>query len=403
MKIFKIAFLVITIIYVITLAAVTCYRGGKDLKVALFGVVQVIQKHSPYDNPTDPSRPIFRYAPAITILQRPFLLKSEMYAPFEFNHITPSVLMWYIAEILALIISAFTIYRLIPKPPDPAGLRNLLISFLLAMPLIAYELANSQNKVIALTLILVSIYLFEKNKYFLSAFLFNLGVVIYVPLIFLSIYFVIKGRIRFILSFATAFLIVFIAFPSLVLGYSFNNFLLKDWFVRCLKPFSMTTSYATYLDLRISSQSLPSAIGRMFVTGNAAYYKYAISPTLIHVIIRIFSMAIIALSVIAVWKNRKPALAGLKYSMLLMLPLVLPSYCLWYTWSWLFVIYFAVLNYIENPGVTIFMKKIMLIAAVILLIGSYSSAITLLNRISFLFWTTLIFWATAVGVLIKEA
>jgi hypothetical protein len=400
---FKIVFLAIALVFVVILAVVTCYRGGKDLKVGLYGVEQVLQKHSPYDNPTDPKRPIFRYAPAFTILQRPFLLKSKMTVPFEFDNIAPSILMWYFAEIIALIISALILLKLIPAPSRDIGLRNLLVSFLLAMPLIAYELVNCQNKIIALAFILAGIYLFEKKKYFLSSVLFNLAVIVYIPLIFFIIYFVLRGRIKYALAFISAFLLIFIIIPSVVLGYSFNNFLLKDWFVRCLKPFSFTISYATYLELRISSQSLPSAIGRLFVSGLAADYRYAISPSTIHMIIRFFSASIIIFTIFASWKRQRPAASGLIYSIFLILALLLPSYCLWYTWAWLFVVYFAVLNYTAFPEVSALQKKILFGAAFILLMGSYSSAVKFLNTISVLFWSTVIFWAGSVAILLKNS
>jgi len=398
---FKIAFSIIAVIFVVTLAIVTCYRGGKDLKVGLFGVEQMLKKSSPYDNPTDPKRPIFRYAPLVTILQRPYLLKSEMRAPFEFNRITPSVLAWYFTEILALAISALIIFKLIPAHSKEIGARNLMISFLLAAPLIAYELINCQNKIVALAFLLAGIYIFEKKKYFLSALLFNLAIIIYIPLIFFIFYFALRGRIRYIFAFLAAAISVFIIIPSVIFGYDYNNFLLKEWFMRCLKPFFMTTSYATYLELRISSQSLPSAIGRMFVSGHAANYVYAIPPGLIHIIIRIFSTAIMIFSVFAIWKRQNSSSTALQYILLLTLPLMLPSYCLWYTWAWLFVIYFAVFNFISNPEAPALPKKILFAVAAILLLGSYSSAITFFNKISLLFWATLIFWAGTAAVLLK--
>ncbi|MDP3789808.1 MAG: hypothetical protein Q8R48_05335, partial [Candidatus Omnitrophota bacterium] len=126
----------IIIIFVFSLFAVTTARGGKDLKVGLFGVEQVLEKKSPYDNPTDPDRPLFRYAPGFTILQYPFLLESKMYAPFKFSDITPSVEAWYWTEILALLASAMILLKLIPAPSPETGIRNLKIAFLLALPFI---------------------------------------------------------------------------------------------------------------------------------------------------------------------------------------------------------------------------------------------------------------------------
>ena len=165
----NIIFGAIIIIFTFSLFAITTHRGGKDLKVGLFGIEQVLQKKSPYDNPTDPDRPLFRYAPGFTILQYPFLLDSKMISPFKFKDITPSVQAWYWTEILALLFSAMILLKIVPAPSKEAGIRNLKIAFLLALPLIGYELANCQNKLIALLFMLLAIYLFEKDRHFLSA------------------------------------------------------------------------------------------------------------------------------------------------------------------------------------------------------------------------------------------
>jgi hypothetical protein len=109
-------FIGIAAIFIVTMAIVTCVREGKDLKVGLFGVEQMIHRQSPYDNPTDANRPIFRYAPGFTLLQAPFLMTSRMTGPYEFDHILPSVLAWYLAEILALLVSVLFILKLIPAP-----------------------------------------------------------------------------------------------------------------------------------------------------------------------------------------------------------------------------------------------------------------------------------------------
>ena len=118
-----------------------------------------------------------------------------------------------------------------------------------------------------------------------------------------------------------------------------------------LKPFFMTTSYATYMELRPSSQSLPSAIGRIFVIGRSAPYKYLIPPEAIHVVIRILSTTILAVSLLTVWRRLKPKLLGLSYVIFLLLLLITPSYCIWYTWAYLFVLYFATLNYMSYPDI----------------------------------------------------
>lgn len=395
-------FLTTIVILVIIMGIVTCVREGKDLKVGLFGVTQVLHRQSPYDNPTDANRPIFRYAPGFTIFQAPFLLTSKLVGPFEFENILPSVFLWYLAEIVALLVSVMLILRLIPAPSRETANRNLKISIILALPLIAYELSNCQNKIMALAFVLMAVYMFEKKKHFFSAVFLSIALTIYIPLFFFAFYFIIRSRGRYITSLALGLAAVFFLIPSIVWGADFNNFLLKDWYMRCLKPFFMTTSYASYMELRVSSQSLPSAIARLFVYGKDAPYKYLISPTALHFLIRIFSTTIFVISIFAVWRRLKPRLLGLSYALFLPLALIMPSYCIWYTWAWLFVMYFATLNYLSYRDIAEQDRKLLTAALAVLCISSYSIAIGPLNYISVMFWGTLFYWGSVAAVLIRN-
>lgn len=393
---------VIIVTFVISLAIVTAARGGKDLKVGLFGIEQIKKARTPYENPTDVDRPLFRYAPGFAILQRPFALQSEMYQPFKFVNITPSILAWYWTQILMLALSAKMLLGLIPAPSKEAGIRNLKLSFLLALPLIGYELANCQNKIMALFFMLAALLFFKENRLFLSALLFGLALTVYIPLVFFLLYFMIRRK-EYIISLIPAFLIVFIAAPSFFFGFEFNNFLLREWFVRTLKPFSLAASYASYIDLRASSQSLPSAVGKLFAFGRTWQFTYLISPAALHFIIRISTGLIVLFSCLAAWKNRKKVSTGLEYAIFLILALLLPQYCIYYTWSWLFVVYFAVFNYIGRPETPGEQKAFLRVLTLILIMGSYSIAARFLNNISVLFWTTLLFWMGAVSVLMSTA
>ena len=282
-------------------------------------------------------------------------------------------------------------------------MRNLKVSIILAMPLIAYELSNSQNKLIALAFLLLAIYLFEKNKQFISAIFLSLAMTIYIPLAFFAFYFIFRSRGRYIVNLILGGLAVFVIGPSMIWGIEYNNFLLKDWYLRCLKPFFMTTSYTTYMELRPSSQSLPSAIGRIFVIGRSTPYKYLIPPESIHIIIRFCYAVILAISLLTVWKSVKPKLLGLSYAVFLPLALIMPSYCIWYTWAYLFVLYFATLNYISYHDVEEKEKRLLGFALVVLALSSYSSAIMALNNISVMFWGTLFYWGCVSAVVIKDA
>lgn len=400
MKIFNKFFYVFIAVSIISLCIVTCYRGGKDLKVGLYGVKQVLLKQSPYENPLDPNRPLFRYAPGFTIIQFPFLLKSKlMIEPYAFKDILPSVFAWYWAEIFALFISVIILLKLIPAKSKSIGARNLKISILMSLHLISYELANGQNKIIALSFLLLAIYLFEKRRHFLSGLAFSIAITVYIPTGVFILYFILRSRGRFILSFLASAATIFLVIPSLILGPGFNAFLLKDWYARCLKPFFFTNTYKTYMELRSSSHSLSSTLGRIFVSGETEPYKYLISPELLHVIIRISIALIVLTTLFAAWKNSKKESRGLEYIAFLTLPLIMPSYCIWYTWAWSFVFYFTVFNYVGFAGVPDLHKKILTTAALILFISTYLIMIGPLNYISVLFYGTIVLWGAVIFVL----
>jgi hypothetical protein len=111
---------------------------------------------------------------------------------------------------------------------------------------------------------------------------------------------------------------------------------------------------------------------------------------------------VVLFSLAAAWKDRREISQGLAYAIFLILALILPQYCIYYTWAWLFVIYFAVFNYISRPEVPGDQKAVLRVLTFILIIGSYSIALRFLNNISLLFWTTLLFWTGAVAVLLSS-
>jgi hypothetical protein len=217
------------------------------------------------------------------------------------------------------------------------------------------------------------------------------------------LYFILKKGLRFLLNFIVGVIIVFLVAPSLVFGFEYYISSLKEWFRLVLEPFFVTNSYASYIDLRTSSQSMPSTIGRIFSSGFTGNFKYLIPPEAIHILIRIFAAGMVLLSCFAVWKNSRANLKGLHYAIFLILPLVFPNYCIFYTWAWVFVFYFVVLNYISYPEIPLREKKILRALIAILFISTISIAVYVLNRLSFLFWGTFIFWAgiTAISIINK--
>lgn len=388
--------------FILSLTGVAVTRGGKDLKVGLFGVEQTLHKKSPYENPLDPNRPIFRYAPGFAILQYPFLMKSKMVAPYEFQHMRPSIIAWYLAGVLSLFAGGWILLKLIPAASPKISFDNLKLGFLLSMPLLGYELANSQNKLLALFFTLAALFLFEKKRMFWASFFFNLALTIYIPLFVFAFYFILRSKGKFLPALIAGALVVFLLLPSLVFGFGFNLYLLKDWFARCLKPFFFTTSYVSYIDLRTSSQSLPSALGRIFVSGHTGTFKYLISPVLLHILIRTSSAIIVLASCWAVWKNSKENFRGLGYAIFLLLALVLPSYCIYYSWAWLFVFYFAAFNLMSLKQTPTRSERFLRFSIPFLVASSWAFSIHPFNHLSFLCWATLLFWANMSAVLLED-
>ncbi|MFA6282025.1 MAG: hypothetical protein WCY05_05975 [Candidatus Omnitrophota bacterium] len=390
-------------IFIIAMGFTIAHRDGRDLKVGLFGVEQVLQKKSPYENPSDPNRTIFRYAPGITILEYPFLFKAKMVNPsnLDFENIKPSVFAWYIFEILALFFSAKILLKLIPSASKEASSRNFKIALLLALPLIGYEISNSQNKLIALFFLLTALWLFKKQKWFFSAIVFNIAMTVYIPLSFFIFYFLIKSKGRYIIHFLSGAITVFFVIPSLFFGWEFNLYLLKEWFRLSLAPFSATTSYASYVDLRVSSQSLPSAIGRLFVSGKTGDFKYLISPEAVHIVIRVFSGLVLLFSCIGAFFARKnEKLDGFIIATFLMLALIMPQYCIYYTWAYLFVIYFIVFNYLGYYEVSILQKRALVISLSLLFLSICLIGVHFFKYYSAIFWMTFILWAKMVLAMI---
>jgi len=403
---FHLCFVVYIIIFILVLAVTVYIRGGKDLKVDIYGAQQTLNKQSPYQNPGGEHdlRPLFRYAPGFAIMAYPFLLQSKPYrvvrTNLEIDDINPSVFAWYFFKILLLFFSAIILLELIPSISRKTSIRNLQISFLMASPLISLELSNGQNKIIALFFMLLALWLFKKSRFFVSALCFCLAMTVYVPLCFFAVYFLLRDR-KFIISFIAAVFVIFLLLPSLVFGVNFNISLLKDWFLH-LKPFVFANSYASYVDLRVSSQSLPSAVGRIFVSGSTGYFKYLISPFAIHIIIKTATLIMLVVSCLAAWKRLLPDSEGLRYVIFLILAMLLPQYSITYMWSWALVFYFVIFNYISYPEVPQGEKRFMFMLAAVLFIATISIGFKIFNRFSVLFWATVFLWLGVASILIRK-
>jgi len=115
----------------------------------------------------------------------PFILKSEPYqvikSDLKIGNIMPSVFAWFFFKIFLLLLCAKILLELIPAVSQEVAKRNLKINFLLSLPLIGCELANGQNKIIALFFMLLAFWLFERKKLFACALCFCLALTVYIP------------------------------------------------------------------------------------------------------------------------------------------------------------------------------------------------------------------------------
>ena len=397
---FNILFIVVVIIFIVSVGSSLTLRGGRDLKVGLFGVVQTLHHKSPYEHIRDPERPLFRYAPGLTLLQRPFLLTSVQTGACDFDGMFPSIMAWHAFILCTLAASGKLLLKLIPAATPSMALRNLKISFLLASPFIGYELCNSQNKLLALFFVLMSVWLFEEKRHLFSAIFLNLAMTVYIPLAPFSVYFILRSKGRYFFPFLLGVLIVFGLVPSLFWGFDFNWYLLQDWYNKCLDPFLGTV---VLKDFRASSQSLPSAIIRMLIVGDSYNFCCMIPPQALAQIIRYTSFLMILFSCLAVLRPPAERTRGLSYSIFFILALMIPTYCVYYTWAWLFVFYLAVLNYISFPDTPASYKRLLLNLGAVQFLGSFLMWAYFFKFYSFLGWSTLFLWAGMVGVLISEA
>jgi len=131
----------------------------------------------------------------------------------------------------------------------------------------------------------------------------------------------------------------------------------------------------------------------IIVSGRTHNFKYLISPLYIHIIIKLFSGIIVLFSGFAVWKQRKTFSKGLSYSLFLILAMILPQYNIFYTWSWIFVLYFSIFNYISFPEVSTRRKRIMLFLVYISFLSFCLISFHSLNYRSLIFWTTMLLWS----------
>jgi hypothetical protein len=105
-------------------------------------------------------------------------------------------------------------------------------------------------------------------------------------------------------------------------------------------------------------------------------------------------------SFIAVWNKPPDMVRGFSYVIFLILALILPQYCVYYTWAYLFVFYFVVFNYVSFSDVPPYQKRNLLLLVLILCIASYSIVFHRLSYYSMLFWATIIFWAQIVTIML---
>jgi hypothetical protein len=394
------AFAVLVALFFVIVGIASVVRQGNDIKVDIYGAEEVQAGRSPYYNPHQPERTIYRCAPPFALMMYPFLAVNKLFgvelsradfsAAFNYNNITLTIIAFYTAKALMFVATLYMLLGLFPPKDRQRSIVNLKIAFLLSSPFIAYELVNNQNKLMALFFLMLALFFFERSRPWLSGIFFNMAMVIYIPLAVFMLYFL-RYKKSYILMFLAGALVVFILLPSLIIGFDRASQLTLEWYQRCLKPFFFSGAYSEFMiELRKNSQSLPSAVGRMFCSRMPdGSLNYRISPQSIGLIIKILSALLVLSSMLGIWFSSKKA-AGLQVSALLLLSLLLPSYCLVYTWAYLAVVYFYMLDYVDNRRSGDIVKRLFLWS------GAAIFAATVLMAVEATFYISLICWVTAV-------
>ncbi|MDD2689983.1 MAG: glycosyltransferase family 87 protein [Candidatus Omnitrophica bacterium] len=206
----------------------------------------------------------FRYAPIFAVIMSGFALFNEGTADS----------IWFILNFSLLIISLLCIKKLVI--PGRLGYKKGLFIYALTiagvMRFILHNFDTGQSNILMISSMLIGLYYISKNRSVLGSAIFAFSVMIkYTPLIFIP-YFIFKRRFKLALA-TIIFILIYLALPSLILGFKTNLQYLKS-----LVPFlTQSTIFDQMTILDPKNQSLLSFFHRIF-TNCILYFHAPVMP-----------------------------------------------------------------------------------------------------------------------------
>ncbi len=202
----------------------------------------------------------FRYAPIFAVIMSGFALLNEASADS----------IWFIINFSLLIISFLFIKKLV-IPQTLGYKKGLFIYSLTIMGVIRFIFHNfdtGQSNILMMSSMLIGLYYISKEKRMLGGAIFAFSSMIkYTPLIFIP-YFILKRRFKSAFT-VISFILIYLALPSLVIGFKANFQYLKN-----LVPFlTQSTIFDQMTILDPKNQSLLSFFYRIFT--NCILYFHA--------------------------------------------------------------------------------------------------------------------------------
>lgn len=159
----------------------------------------------------------YRYAPVVALLFVPFALFSMQTAAFLF----------YLLKISALYYTVKLILRSIGNENSPFA-KVCSIAFIIAGGFLIEEFRSGNIHFLTFFLIVLALYLLEKGRTTLPAFLLGLSIAIKItPALFL-LYFAVKRKFKLCFQILSSVILLFLA-PALFIGFKANTVLIQQW------------------------------------------------------------------------------------------------------------------------------------------------------------------------------
>jgi len=215
---------------------------------------------------------------------------------------------WLVTNYIFLGLTIWLILRMVHDLPP--GLKMLMVCLWLAYWPLYPALEENVIEIFELFMIVLSLYLLQKNRDYLSGGILGLAAMAkFLPMVFL-VYFLIKGRFRAFAAMAMTVMVIMIG-AQFTLGWQ-NNRMMKN-FITELKSEKYGYTYWR-------SQTIPSAIERLFsktdYTPDKIYYPQASKTRIARWATKIAVGAIVLGVFVSVWFRRKSGELALEYGII---------------------------------------------------------------------------------------